>query len=87
MNRNVVYLIIGALAVAISFPLLRDQYGIGGEGGLTSPISVKWAGFAELLSAVRERADRAHPQDSDGPRITTLPMTARGRGSRRLRTR
>jgi uncharacterized oligopeptide transporter (OPT) family protein len=23
---------------------------VGGEGGLTSPISVKWAGFAELLS-------------------------------------
>jgi uncharacterized oligopeptide transporter (OPT) family protein len=29
---------------------VRDRYGIGGEGGLTSPISVKWAGFAELLS-------------------------------------
>jgi uncharacterized oligopeptide transporter (OPT) family protein len=23
---------------------------VGGEGGLSSPISVKWAGFAELLS-------------------------------------
>jgi uncharacterized oligopeptide transporter (OPT) family protein len=30
--------------------LLRDTYGVGGEGGLTSPISVKWAGFAELLA-------------------------------------
>jgi uncharacterized oligopeptide transporter (OPT) family protein len=54
-NRNLTYLQllgvpIGALAVALSYPLLRDKYGIGGEGGLSSPISVKWAGFAELLS-------------------------------------
>ncbi len=53
-NRNLTILQlvgvpIGALAVAIAYPLLRDKYGIGGEGGLTSPISVKWAGFAELL--------------------------------------
>ena len=41
---------IGALAVAVTYPLVRDRYGIGGEGGLSSPISVKWAGFAELLS-------------------------------------
>ncbi len=40
---------IGALAVSIAYPLLRDRFGIGGEGGLSSPISVKWAGFAELL--------------------------------------
>src|SRR5512133_482746 len=54
-NRNLTILQligvpIGALAVAIAYPLLRDRYGIGGEGGLTSPISVKWAGFAELLA-------------------------------------
>jgi uncharacterized oligopeptide transporter (OPT) family protein len=53
-NRNLTYLQllgvpVGALAVAVSYPLLRNRYGIGGEGGLTSPISVKWAGFAELL--------------------------------------
>lgn len=53
-NRKLTYLQllgvpVGALAVAIAYPLLRDRYGIGGEGGLTSPISVKWAGFAELL--------------------------------------
>lgn len=41
---------IGALAVAVAYPLVRAKYGIGGEGGLSSPISVKWAGFAELLS-------------------------------------
>ena len=40
---------IGAAAVAVVYPALRDRYGFG-EGGLTSPISVKWAGFAELLS-------------------------------------
>jgi uncharacterized oligopeptide transporter (OPT) family protein len=54
-NRNLTYLQligvpIGALAVSIAYPLLRDRYGIGGAGGLTSPISVKWAGFAELLA-------------------------------------
>jgi len=41
---------VGALAVAIAYPLVRAKYGIGGEHGLSSPISVKWAGFAELLS-------------------------------------
>src|SRR5207253_9047923 len=33
-----------------TYPAIRAKYGIGGAGGLTSPISVKWAGFAELLS-------------------------------------
>ena len=36
-------------AVKADYPALRAKYGFG-EGGLTSPISVKWAGFAELLS-------------------------------------
>jgi uncharacterized oligopeptide transporter (OPT) family protein len=54
-NRNLTILQlvgvpVGAAAVAVAYPLLRDKYGVGGEGGLTSPISVKWAGFAELLS-------------------------------------
>ncbi|MEY4374679.1 MAG: hypothetical protein RL760_846 [Candidatus Eisenbacteria bacterium] len=41
---------VGAAAVALVYPLLRDSYGIGGENGLQSPISQKWAGFATLLS-------------------------------------
>jgi uncharacterized oligopeptide transporter (OPT) family protein len=55
-NRNLTYLQlfvgvpIGALAVAVAYPLVRAKYGVGGQGGLSSPISVKWAGFAELLS-------------------------------------
>src|SRR5438874_9555295 len=54
-NRNLTWLQllgvpIGAAAVAIAYPAVRARYGIGGDGGLTSPISVKWAGFAELLS-------------------------------------
>ena len=54
-NRNLTILQligvpIGAAAVAIAYPAVRAKYGVGGEGGLTSPISVKWAGFAELLS-------------------------------------
>ncbi len=54
-NRNLTILQligvpVGALAVAIAYPMVRAKYGVGGEGGLSSPISVKWAGFAELLS-------------------------------------
>jgi uncharacterized oligopeptide transporter (OPT) family protein len=54
-NRNLTILQlvgvpVGAAAVAIAYPAIRDKYGVGGEGGLSSPISVKWAGFAELLS-------------------------------------
>jgi len=53
-NRHLTYLQllgvpVGAAAVAVVYPALRSRYGFG-EGGLTSPISVKWAGFAELLS-------------------------------------
>ena len=40
---------IGSASVAICYPLLKARYGIG-DGGLSSPISVKWAGFAELLN-------------------------------------
>lgn len=40
---------IGALATAVVYPILRGKFGIGPEG-LSSPISVKWAGFAELLT-------------------------------------
>ena len=40
---------VSAAAVAWTYPLLRSQYGIG-EDGLSSPISRKWAGFAEILS-------------------------------------
>jgi putative OPT family oligopeptide transporter len=42
---------IGAAAVSWMYPLLRNTYGIVGENaGLSSPISRKWAGFAEILS-------------------------------------
>lgn len=54
---------IGAAAVAVAYPLFKSMYGIGGNRygiaaenahsaakGLSAPISVKWAGFAELLS-------------------------------------
>jgi uncharacterized oligopeptide transporter (OPT) family protein len=42
---------VGALAVAYVYPLLRDTYGIGGETGLQSPISQRFAGLARILSA------------------------------------
>jgi uncharacterized oligopeptide transporter (OPT) family protein len=53
-NRNLTILQlmavpVGSIAVALVYPALKMRYGIGGEG-LTSPISVKWAGFAELLN-------------------------------------
>jgi len=41
---------VGAAAVAVIYPALRRSYGFQGEHALTSPISVKWAGFAELLA-------------------------------------
>jgi uncharacterized oligopeptide transporter (OPT) family protein len=41
---------VGAATVALVYPLLRNTYGIGGDNGLSSPISQKWAGFATLLS-------------------------------------
>jgi putative OPT family oligopeptide transporter len=40
---------VGAAAVALVYPALKLKYGIG-ENGLTSPISVKWAGFGELVA-------------------------------------
>jgi len=40
---------VGSMATAIVYPVLRDKFGIGPHG-LSSPISVKWAGFAELLT-------------------------------------
>ncbi len=40
---------VGSIATAIIYPILRDKYGIGDQG-LSAPISVKWAGFAELLT-------------------------------------
>jgi uncharacterized oligopeptide transporter (OPT) family protein len=51
---------IGALAVAIVYPLLRSTYGIGadavaGQQPLTSPISARIAGFADILSGGFER--------------------------------
>lgn len=53
-NRNLTILQllgipIGAAAVSLVYPALRAKYGIGGTG-LSSPISVKWAGFAEVLN-------------------------------------
>jgi len=46
---------IGAIAVAIAYPLIRDIYGIGnevvkGQSPLTAPISARIAGFADVLS-------------------------------------
>jgi uncharacterized oligopeptide transporter (OPT) family protein len=41
---------VGSIATAVVYPVLRDRFGIGPQG-LSSPISVKWAGFAELLTS------------------------------------
>jgi uncharacterized oligopeptide transporter (OPT) family protein len=41
---------VGAAAVAYVYPLLRDTYGIGGDHGLQSPISQRFAGFGIILS-------------------------------------
>ena len=49
---------VGAAAVSWMYPVLRDQYGIGGKDGLSSPISQKWAGFADILSRGLEALPR-----------------------------
>jgi uncharacterized oligopeptide transporter (OPT) family protein len=41
---------IGAAAVAFTYPLYKQTYGIGGDHGLSSPISVRIAGFADVLN-------------------------------------
>jgi uncharacterized oligopeptide transporter (OPT) family protein len=41
---------VGAAAVSFVYPLLRNTYGIGGDHGLQSPISQRFAGFARILS-------------------------------------
>ena len=41
---------IGAAAVSLIYPVFVKQYGIVGDGAqLTSPISNKWSGFAQIL--------------------------------------
>jgi uncharacterized oligopeptide transporter (OPT) family protein len=40
---------VGSIATAIVYPVLRNKFGIG-DTGLSSPISVKWASFAQLLT-------------------------------------
>jgi putative OPT family oligopeptide transporter len=42
---------IGAAAVAFTYPLYKQTYGIGGDHGLSSPISVRIAGVAETFSS------------------------------------
>jgi len=51
---------IGALAVSVVYPLLRGTYGIGsqvveGQQALSSPISARIAGFADVLSGGFDR--------------------------------
>jgi uncharacterized oligopeptide transporter (OPT) family protein len=41
---------IGAAAVAFTYPLYKQTYGIGGDHGLSSPISIRIAGFADVLA-------------------------------------
>jgi uncharacterized oligopeptide transporter (OPT) family protein len=42
---------VGALALALMYPLLRDTYGIVGEQAqLLSPTSQRWVGFAKLMT-------------------------------------
>jgi uncharacterized oligopeptide transporter (OPT) family protein len=41
---------IGAAAVALTYPLYAETYGIGGDHGLSSPISIRIAGFADVLA-------------------------------------
>ncbi len=50
MIAQLVGIPVGAAVVAVVYPALRQTYGFEGPHALTSPVSVKWAGFAELLA-------------------------------------
>ena len=80
---------IGAAAVALVYPAAAsDIYGIGGDHGLSSPISIRIAGFAELLSrglrarcrATRSvhghRRDRRHPDHARRDALDEVPAVA-----------
>jgi uncharacterized oligopeptide transporter (OPT) family protein len=42
---------VGALALAVTYPMLRDTYGIiGDRAQLLSPTSQRWVGFAKLIT-------------------------------------
>jgi hypothetical protein len=41
--------LVGALGLAITYPMLAARFGVG-ESGLWSPFSAAWAGFAEALA-------------------------------------
>jgi uncharacterized oligopeptide transporter (OPT) family protein len=42
---------VGALALAVMYPMLRDTYGIiGDHAQLTSPTSQRWVGFAKVMT-------------------------------------
>ncbi|MBL8858140.1 MAG: OPT/YSL family transporter [Planctomycetes bacterium] len=49
---------VGALMVAIMYPILRENFGFTGDNALSSPISQKWVGFAKLLGL---GLDALHP--------------------------
>jgi uncharacterized oligopeptide transporter (OPT) family protein len=57
---------VGALALALMYPLLRDTYGITGEHAqLLSPTSQRWVGFAKLIT---------HDMTGGGPMSAELAM-------------
>ena len=58
---------VGALALALMYPLLRDTYGIVGEHAqLLSPTSQRWVGFAKLVTG-----------HAAGPGMTEAALAAR----------
>jgi len=49
---------VGALALAVMYPMLRDTYGIiGDHAQLLSPTSQRWVGFAKLITQDTSSAD------------------------------
>ena len=58
---------VGALALALMYPLLRDTYGVIGEHAqLLSPTSQRWVGFAKLVT-----------RELTGPAAATPAVAAR----------
>jgi uncharacterized oligopeptide transporter (OPT) family protein len=65
---------VGALALALMYPLLRDTYGVVGEHAqLLSPTSQRWVGFARLIT--RELSGPAALTPDAAARLSWIKMS------------
>ena len=74
---------VGALALALMYPLIRDTYGIVGEHAqLLSPTSQRWVGFAKVVTHELGGGAAAHARRGRAPGVDEGQLRL-GRGGRR----